>query len=1658
MASENNEIRDVNDKINYAKIGLNTDSIVTDVKGGYVTDALNAVIENYDGHSITYSNEAGSVFCFTCPSGYKVVGKVYIPQLSEVVYFLTNPTTNHSIVGYVLDNNCTFNSILDDTFPDSNLLNFNINYPILKIEVKTTNCSTQLYFTDAYNKRRYIDLNNLPWATTLIGGIPTPIVGQINTNLMLVQPNFSIMTITPTVVNIGGNLIEGTYQFAACYADVYSNQLTGFYNVTNPVSIFNNGVISPNFNDPTNKSISLSLDKLDTTGLYDYFNLAVIKTINGISTVDFVGTFNIQQEIFTFTYTGNEQSNANIKLSITDIMEQFEYYDTASMLCQVDNQLVWGGLTKEDPYNYQSIWTKVNVGWGTWQVPYTELEDYSNGINSAILKGYMRDEVYPLEGCFILANGMETPRCHIPGRVVLPSDLVPISTSNLDVEGVVDSNCTPPPSTVPTWQVYNTGSVTGFDPEYNSGYSCPQPYQIGQMGYWQSIYNYPNNPIIWGTLANTPIRHHRFPDSLVTHIHDQNPYPIGSSQYNSYVHNIYPIGFKIDINSIYQAIQSSSILTSDQKNQIVGFKIMRGDRDGNEGIIAKGFLYNCGHYTKYGEDFFYANYPFNDVNPDPFISSTPVSNKSGANINNLLNDFQQNRYTFHSPDTHFNQPSGILGSYLKLETAENGTAKSHFVQVLENAKEKLRTTAALDIAVAIAALSMIGIQLNSDEALTIGTLDTSTTSVGLTPTFDIQNFLPTYNTILDLLDKLSPWVNYGWQYNGIGYYGNYTPVQNNGSKIRNILYGGYITSGVNGTFGDTYPINNTNRESSVYLSISSKLPYAGNDNSRKTASEAGVCHSSSAFYSDISSYYASIKNYLPGQYGEIYSYVPVDTGFYSTFFDDNNDLITNIPTIFGGDIFINRFALKIKQPFYNIDSVNKVNGTDVDYNQDPDPTNPAQDYTNTGNIGYPIWYYSTDNVTVDVENAFSPGLTNLTDLFTTAGGITVLIATGGLAFVGVMLQIVYEFLTGPLLHDLGLKVTNLDCNNYTSTDQLWETGQAYLYAYGIPYYFCESQVNVDMRLATNIKEGNFYPQVGTDIPDDWLQQTNTPIAFDNTYNYNKTYSKENKETYFSLLRPGWEPNQTCYINYNNRAIWSDTSSLEETKNNWLVYRPANLHDFPKIYGNMQAMDYLENREVLVRFDNHSQIYNALSTVVTSGLTAALGTGILFSGTPLDIKPTDSGFAGTMNKFILNTEEGHIFVDARRGQVLLLKGNSVENLADPKYLNSKLLFNNLQFQILDYFPNLNVDNNFNGIGLTGVYDDFYHRFILTKIDYTPLSDEVQYDSTIGFYINGTPIPTQTSEIITNVPGIPTCCPSGYTYGRLPTDPNIITCYFPGFYKLTATPFPCETTTEVQTIVTQGYTPKIPISLGDPRYFCNKSFTVSFNFLTNSWVSPHSYYPNFYIEYEDYFQAGLNIDPNNSNNCSIWDHNSTFTLFNNFFGVSYPYILEIPYSFAAENEILQSIKDYLTVLQYSSWDQFIEIDTPIVYYDQVVVFNNQQNSGIRDIVIKSINNKQQLRQYPEYNTSNISILVAKDQNYFNYNMIWDVVKSFATPNWLDSCNPSQGIKTINQSNMNYTNQSYKKYPIRGKDAKVRSILNKTNYKFLSRYTIVKSKKDY
>lgn len=1453
----------ISKNLTIARIGLDMDHSVNQIDTGKLTYALNASLESFLGDAVNYQNEMGNELCFEFPEGCVVVGKYSIPEESRHIFFLLNESTGISEIGW------TFNDCKYVTYISSECLNFNRLHPIQDVVHRQNGCSTEIYWTDNFNPRRFLDLQTPPYKEG---------TQEIDCNLLNVQPKFLIPELQIETVNSEGSITSGTYQFAIQYANGNGQAYTSFYSVTNPCPIFDPNKITLDYNYPVGKSINVKISNVDTSGFYDYFNLAVIKTVNNITSVELVGTYEIDKKEYLITYTGQNQTN--IQLSINDIFQKYPYYEKAEGLTTAQDILIWYGLTTQERLSYQKIANKISLKWQTWRIPVSET--YKEEINSVDLRGYMRDEVYPFEFVVLLDNGVESDGFHIPGRTATPQDLELIF--NKDVIQEDGTVCDNPSIAQPRWKVYNTGSLSSFEEQWLNSKkdNCYRgAYQFGEFSYWESSETYPANQEIWGELAGKPIRHHKFPDSSITHIHDSEG-------------NIYPIGVKIDVDQIKSLIQTSD-LSEDQKAKIIGFKIVRGNRANNKSVIAKGLINNVASYTKDDSTYYFPNYPYNDNNDqDPFLRDTNYS--------------KLDRYTFHSPDTHFYQP--FLGNILKLETAEYGEAQGHFVQVKNHAKYKL-----------IAGYSYY---LSLQVAIAIGV--GNAVLVFNSPFGDPVN---AFKLMFDLIEKSIPRVNYAYQYNSVGNYNNYASVANNGNKQRFLDIALYTRPGFINT-GDDQSLNNWNRESSIYLKTNDTLPVTDSifnvpqDNSR---SGIGVCDVNVT--TDVSSYYASIKQTFINQYGQIYSYETIDTGSQVIF----NTFTSRYLSVFGGDTYINKFALKIKLPFFTDNRVGWPDESDIYYDE-------------IGNVGKPRYFISS-------EVGF--------------GGVEI----GGGIFSGIL---------DTLNKILGIKKEKLACAPGFFENLFYKKGKFFLFAYGIPYFYCESQVNVDYRQAYNDKEGDFYPRVSQGIPDDWLQEINVPITFDNTYTYNTTYSKQNKENSYTHL-PRDYSQEKCRTVFPYRAVFSEAridTPESGQRNNWLIYRPASYFDFAQNYGKLIALNGIEYKQVLARFENKTQVYNALLTAPTSQASIYLGQSLFSQQVPpIDLADTDLGYVGSQNKFLLKTEFGVISADAKRGQVFLIAGNRAKDLTDAASGVQHFFTEKLPFKILKQFPDIDIDNNFLNIGLHGVYDTKFNRFVLTKLDYECL------DSTIT-----------------------------YKEGK--------------FYKDSS-----------------------EVKLSDSTYFCNTSFSVSFDFETQSWVSFHSYLPNYYVGEQSFFYSGL---PN-----SFWRHQTNPTIYNTYYGNIHPYILEYPFAYQFNDEILQNVKDYTKVFKYNELEEFVETDD--VYFNKAILYNGQQCSGILKLAKKPRGNMNEYMKYPIYDVDSKTILFTKADNFYQYNTFWSLVKDKKQPIFLKSCESLSIQKAINQSNMDYSKRSFKKEPLRAKELRVQHRLdNRGDHKLVSQFLIAQSQISY
>ena len=247
----------------------------------------------------------------------------------------------------------------------------------------------------------------------------------------------------------------------------------------------------------------------------------------------------------------------------------------------------------------------------------------------------------------------------------------------------------------------------------------------------------------------------------------------------------------------------------------------------------------------------------------------------------------------------------------------------------------------------------------------------------------------------------------------------------------------------------------------------------------------------------------------------------------------------------------------------------------------------------------------------------------------------------------------------------------------------------------------------------------------------------------------------------------------------------------------------------------------------------------------------------------------------------------------------------------------------------------------------------------------------------------------------------------------------------------------------------------ISLEDPIYFANKSFTVAWSPLINNWVSFYSFLPNYYVSHPTHFQSGIHN--------SIWNHNLSNLSYQTYYNTLYPYIIELPISNLPQAEILKSVTINTDIQKYSSESDFYSLKSTNkenynIFFNKAIIYNKEQSSGLLTLTEMPINNMRARFSYPIYNIDNINILYSKYGKVCTFNTFYDITKNYEnqqpifTTDWnqLQASYPMD--KALNIDNANYRNTN-KKIPIRSNECYVRLIQDvHSRYKFTNVFEIM------
>lgn len=1133
--------------------------------------------------------------------------------------------------------------------------------------------------------------------------------------------------------------------------------------------------------------------------------------------------------------------------------------------------------------------------------------------------------------------------------------------------------------------------------------SCkPLAKEYGKFAYWESQETYPCNQYVWGDLAGKPIRHFKFPDNKTVKFFEEKG--AFANKLSLKANKIYPKGIRISIENIKAALNnavSKGLITEKEKDELCGYRIYRGNRRGNQSIIAKGLLYDVWEYTDNiygtGNKVLFPNFPFNDNNPNKYIKTKKIrSNTNLGDENLLIHPFagqQNNKYTFDAPNLSFNNPG--LGTEIKLEGEQSGKVVYNFVDVKNNTEYQYLGAGVISAAVGFASLEAAfeasSVVATATLTLSIQVLGSGTDfPLGLVLAVISENFIAPlriyshYTEWYDIIKKFAPFRNYAVYYTGVGKYVN--NAEGNvvkGNTRRTVANAQYLKAGmlnVNTTKGSTR-FNNFKRESSVFIELANNSFFTKTLGADTSRGELPSCDNPTiGRTADVCSYYGSLKNPLLSQYGQIDNIEWIDTGYNGRIEWNNVEQNTDCDTIFGGDTYINRFTKKRKIPMFLQDQVIPSSvqvapqNTDIQLSLLPNVGYPrffmnyptSFDYSDGGNV-----YGLFGDVAVQLKNKvdfnfFCKGDSGRS--WQDAGTITgVLASLGGSAWGIIGLPVSVGVMIGLTRSKLG--------------NDIFISGKYIHSFYGISSFLCESDYNLDYRHGENNKEKDFYPNVGDTI--EWTQEYNVPMYYDNYYLYNNDYSRQNLFNPNFVLNNDYNPETAeCESYHPNRLIYSLQDNDQNSKfDGNLIFLANNRFEFSKAGGKLIMVKGIENGKVLVIQENRSSIFNSFIALETNVATASVGSNTLFNQqAPTLFMQTDLGFGGAQTPAFVSTEFGSYWVDNKRGQILN-KTDSIQNIVKPE--EEWWFKENLPFKIIKDFPKYSIINNFKNVGMAITYDARYKRVIFTKKDYE-LKPEyrglVQYnDATLEFTYKGT-----------------------------------------------------------------------IIQITDPTYFCNKSWTISYHPLFKNFVSFHSFIPNYYVSNQSYFASGVNF-ANDPSEEGLWYHNLTNKSFQVYYGKLQPFIFEFSIGSKYQNKILESVQ-YISEF-YRFQNNLSSAFVPNKTYNKALIYNQNQSTGLLELVPTEKNNRMQFVQYPKQKFESREILVENIENLWRFNNFFNVAQSNGQPMMTFDCN-SISYRNINPLAIKY-NTKYLKDLMRSDYHVIRLINDKySNYNILQRFSITKT----
>lgn len=671
------------------------------------TQARNAVNNTIKGDLGELSNEASNYLSALAP--YTIIGAIHLTA-DEWAIFSTDDTDSE--IGIFKEDAGTYTTVVN-----AQCLAFKRDFLIKGVSKSSFDCNYQVYWSDTINPDRLLNLGDVPWIQNCQVVDSCQIctdTTDLDCEKIRLAPLIDKMKLRVDAGQSTGELLNGSYYVVGAYL-INGQRVTDYSLPSNVQSVFTHLNLQ--------NSLDVYIDHADDT--FDEFELVIVQFANYNTVAKRFGTYSTKQRKITI-----DQIDETLPaVAIEDLRINNPVADSSDAVYRNGDYLIRSGPKDKFDFNYQPLANQIKASWVS--VEYDQ-DYYRNGGHNV---GHMRDEVYPFFIRWVFNTGDHTASYHIPGRVAQTSDNDVVSTDILS--GETDAR---------KWKIYNTATV---NPSFGAIGNVLEDGGVviggGDMAYWESTEIYPDkNPEMWnatnwgvnnaaytGTpwpgstninndLCGKPIRHHKFPDNATDDV-------TGNMVTNHYDPN--PNVSKIRVMGVqFRNIQAPLDNEGNPIANIVGYEILRGSREGNKTVFAKGIINNMrGYVTETpGEtrDFLYPNYPYNPTSEyDKFLSSKPTKNsRTQSNFAQYLGDggdpvnrgdlplgvdvtkFPTNKYltdtnvkqnilTFHSAENNFRDPF-LSAKELKIYGEVNGDARGSFELPKGHPKHKFITDSA----------------------------------------------------------------------------------------------------------------------------------------------------------------------------------------------------------------------------------------------------------------------------------------------------------------------------------------------------------------------------------------------------------------------------------------------------------------------------------------------------------------------------------------------------------------------------------------------------------------------------------------------------------------------------------------------------------------------------------------------------------------------------------------------------------------------------------------------------------------------------------------------------------------------------------------------------------------------------------------------------